>query len=189
MSKKNAILEAAIKIFAKNGYQESTIAQIAEEVGVSDANLYQHFKNKEDLLFKIPEEKMEEVINMSELHLMGIKGALNKIRKYVWFYLWFYETNKDWASIVVLELKTNKNFMKTAGYKFVKQYTGIILKVIEEGKAEGCIRTDINSYIFRCMLLGTLEHITIRWLLYNNSESLVTYADEVADLLIQSVKS
>jgi TetR/AcrR family fatty acid metabolism transcriptional regulator len=187
MSKRDEILEVAMKIFAKNGYQESTIAQIAEGVGISDASIYQHFKNKEDLLFKIPEEKMEEVINMIKLHLQGIKGALNKIRKYVWFYLWFYETNKDWVSIVMLELKTNKNFMNTPGYELVKQYTGIIIKIIEEGKAEGCIRTNVNPYIFRYMLLGTLEHMTIRWLMYGNPESLVTYSDEATDLLIKAV--
>ncbi len=188
MSKKCSILEAAMEVFAKNGYQESTIAQIAERAGISDANIYQYFKNKEDILFQIPEEKMQELIGMIELHLMGIKGVFNKIRKYVWLYLWFYQTNKDWVSIVMLELKTNKKFINTEGYKLVKQYTGIVLRLIEEGKAEGCIRQDVNSYIFRSLLLGALEHISIRWLLQNNSESLVACADEITDLLIQSVK-
>jgi TetR/AcrR family fatty acid metabolism transcriptional regulator len=120
--------------------------------------------------------------------LHGIKGTLNKIRKFIWFYLWFYETNREWATIVMLDLKTNKRFLETDGYLLVKKFTSKCITLAEEGKEEGCIRKDIDPYIFRSMVIGTIENLTIRWLLLNKPKNLVSYADGVADLVIAAVK-
>ncbi len=189
MNKRIDILTAAMEVFARQGYQEATISSIAEKAGVADATIYEHFKNKEDLLFSIPEEKMKEVIYQANLHLQGIKGALNKIRKLVWFYLWFFENNANWASVVMLNLKTNKRFLSTPAYQLVRDFTRIMVDVVEEGKSEGSIRKDVNPYIFRSMLIGMMEHLTIRWLILNKPEKLETFADEAADLLVQAVKN
>jgi TetR/AcrR family transcriptional regulator, fatty acid metabolism regulator protein len=189
MSRKKEILNEGLKSFGIYGYQDTTISQIAEKAGVSDATIYQHFKSKEDLLFNIPEEKMEEVIQLADLHLQGIRGALNKIRKFVWLYLWFFQTNRDWASIVMIDLKTNKKFLETPGYSLVKKFTAIVLNLIEEGKKEGSVRKEVNPYIFRSMLLGLMENLSIRWLLVDKPKNLVDYADDAADLLIQAVKT
>lgn len=187
MSRKSDITNVAMGIFAQQGYQDTTISQISEKAGISDATIYQHFKNKEDLLFTIPEEKMKEVNLLAELHLQGIKGAPNKIRKFVWFYLWFFQNNRDWASIVMLNLKTSKNFVETPGYRLVRKFVKIVIDIVEEGKSEGTIRKEVNPYLFRSMLIGMIEHLTIRWLILNKPENLVAFADEVADLLIRAV--
>lgn len=186
--KKIDILNAAMEVFAKNGYQEATISNIADLAGVADATIYDYFKNKEDLLFSIPEEKMKEIISLAHFHLQGIKGALNKIRKFVWLYLWVLQTYKDWALVVMLDLKTNKKFVEMPGYQLLRQFFKIIISMVEEGKSEGCIRKEVNPFIFRSMLVGTIEHLTIRWLILNKPEELVALADDVADLLIQAVK-
>ena len=188
MDKKNEIISAAMEIFAQNGYQEATISSIAEKAGVADATIYEYFKNKEDLLFSIPEEKMKEVISQASLHLQGIKGALNKIRKFAWFYLWFFENNANWASVVMLNLKTNKRFANTPANQLVRDFLKIVIDIVEEGKSEGSIRKEVNPYIFRSMLVGMIENLTIRWLVLNKPEKLSTLANEVTELLIQALK-
>ncbi len=188
MNKKIDIINAAMEVLANQGYYDATISGIAERAGVADATIYEHFKNKEDLLFSIPEEKMKEVLSLAELHLQGIKGSLNKIRKFVWFYLWIFENNTNWASVVVLNLKTNRKFVNTPGYKMFQDLVRIVIDIIEEGKIEGSIRKDVDPYVFRNMLLGAIEHITIRWLILNKPEKLVPLADEITEFLIRAVK-
>lgn len=188
MNKKIDIINAAMEVLADQGYYDATISGIAERAGVADATIYEHFKNKEDLLFSIPQEKMKEVLSLAELHLQGIKGALNKIRKFVWFYLWIFENNTDWASVVLLNLKTNRKFINTSGYKMFQELARIVIDIVEEGKSEGNIRKDINPYVFRSLLLGAIEHVTIRALLLNKPEKLVSSADEISELLIQAIK-
>jgi TetR/AcrR family fatty acid metabolism transcriptional regulator len=188
MSKKVDIINAAMEVLANQGYYDATISDIAEKAGVADATIYEHFKNKEDLLFSIPEEKMKEVLSLADLHLQGIKGAVNKIRKFVWFYLWIFESNINWASVVLLNLKTNRKFVSTPGYKMFQDLVRTLIDIVEEGKSEGSIRKEIDPFVFRSVLLGAIEHITIRWLILNKPEKLVSYADDITELLIQAVK-
>ncbi len=188
MNKKIDIINAAMEVLANQGYYDATISGIAEKAGVADATIYEHFKNKEDLLFSIPEEKMKEVLSLADLHLQGIRGALNKIRKFVWFYLWIFENNINWASVVLLNLKTNRKFVNTSGYRMYQDLAKMIIDIVEEGKSEGSIRKEVNPYVFRSLLLGAIEHVGIRRLILNKPENLVPLADEITDLLIQAVK-
>ena len=62
-------MEAAMEVFAEKVFSEATISEIAKKAGIGDATIYEYFKNKEDLLFNIPEEKMSEIIPTFQLHL------------------------------------------------------------------------------------------------------------------------
>ncbi len=63
----------------------------------------------------------------------------------------------------------------------------IVIDIVEEGKLERAIRNDINPYVFRNILLGVIEHITIRWLILNKPERLVPLADDIAEFLIRAI--
>ena len=131
---------------------------------------------------------MKEIIRLTHLHLQGIQGALNKIRKFVWFYLWFFDNHPSWASVVMLNLKPNKRFVNTPAYQLVGEFLKTVNDIVEEGQSEGSIRKEINPYIYRSMLVGVIEHLAFRWLILNKPEKLTSLADEVADLLIQAAK-
>ncbi len=73
-SSKTAILDAAEELFAERGYRETTVAEIAALAGMSPANLYRHFENKEDIAagcchrrLEIRHQSMREVMNMKRL--------------------------------------------------------------------------------------------------------------------------
>src|SRR5699024_5898940 len=57
------IIEAAVKVIAENGYYASQVSKIAKEAGVADGTIYLYFKNKEDVLVSVFEEKMGQFIN------------------------------------------------------------------------------------------------------------------------------
>jgi TetR/AcrR family fatty acid metabolism transcriptional regulator len=105
--KKDAILEAGLDIFAQKGFQDATISEIAKQANVAEATIYEYFENKETLLFSILAKKQNEALDLLEFQLAGIKGALNKIRKLVWFYFWFFQHNRPWSSVVLMILRPN----------------------------------------------------------------------------------
>jgi TetR/AcrR family fatty acid metabolism transcriptional regulator len=187
--KKRKILNSAIKIFGDKGFQNATIAEIAKEAGVGDATIYEYFKNKEDILLAIPVEITKELIPQIHDHMMGIKGALNKLRKFIWWWLNYVEKNPGYGSIVLLELKTSKTYVSTEAYQAARNFYQILLDIIQEGQEEGTIKKEINIYLARSLCVGAMEHIIIRWLLKDRRYSLIQYADELADLLIDSLKS
>jgi TetR/AcrR family transcriptional regulator, fatty acid metabolism regulator protein len=186
--RKGKILSSAIKIFGEKGFQNATIAEIAKDAGVGDATIYEYFKNKEDLMLAIPVEITKELIPQINDHMMGIKGALNKLRKFIWWWLNYVEKNPGYGSIVLLELKTSKTYVSNEAYQAARNFYQIILDIIKEGQEEETIKKEIDPYLARSLCVGAMEHIIIRWLLKDRKYSLIQYADQLADLLIDSLK-
>lgn len=187
--KKKKILASAIKIIGDKGYQNATIAEIAKDAGIGDATIYEYFKNKEDLLLSIPVEVTKELIPQIHDHMMGIKGALNKLRKFIWWWLNYVEKNPGYGVVVLLELKTSKTYVSTDAYQAARNFYQIILDIIKEGQEEKTMKKEINPYLARSLCVGAMEHIIIRWLLKDRKYSLIQYVDELADLLVNSLRN
>jgi len=186
--RKEQILNSAIKIFGEKGFQNATIAEIAKDAGIGDATIYEYFKSKEDLLLAIPVEITKELIPLINDHMMGIKGAFNKLRKFIWWWLNYIEKNPGYGSIVLLELKTNKKFVSTEAYQAARNFYKIVLDIIKEGQEEGTIKKEMNIFLARSLCVGAIEHIVIRWLLKDRKYSLTQYADDLTDLLTDSFR-
>jgi len=186
--RKRQILSSAIKVIGERGFQNATISEIAKNAQMGDATIYEYFKSKEDLLLAIPLEMNKELIPQIEDHMMGIKGAFNKLRKFIWWYLNFFEKNPEYGSIVLLELKTSRTYISTEAYQAARTFYQVVLDIIKEGQEEGTIDNEIDIYVARSICIGAIEHIVIRWLLKDRKYSVTQYADQLIDLLINALK-
>ena len=193
MSKKiirrESIIQAAIEVFSKKDFKTASISEIAQKAGIADGTIYQYFRNKEDLFFSIPIEKTNEFRSQLELHLEGISGAFNKIRKFVWYFLYFFKTNPEYGRILMLEMRVSKSFVKTETYGFLKQSVSQAMNIIIEGQNEGVIRQDTDIYILRHLILGILEHMVSRWLLKGEKYDLLEHHQEVSRILIDGLRA
>lgn len=187
--RKKQILTSAIKVIGERGFQNATISEIAKNAQMGDATIYEYFKSKEDLLLAIPVEVTKELIPQIEDHMMGIKGAFNKLRKFIWWYLNFFEKNPEYGSIVLLELKTSRTYISTEAYQAARTFYQVVLDIIVEGQEEGTIDKEIDVYVARSICVGAIEHMIIRWLLKDRKYSVTQYADQLIDLLIKALKS
>jgi TetR/AcrR family fatty acid metabolism transcriptional regulator len=185
--KRQIIIDAAIDVFSRNGFQNSTISQIAQKGNVAEGTIYQYFKNKEDLFFSIPIDKTKEFYSELELHLQGIHGAENKLRKFVWYYLYHLQENPEYARALMLEMRVNRNFAKTKAFEPYRPLTHKVLEIIEEGQEQGFIRKDVTPYMIRHLILGLLEHIVTRWLLKGEKGDLMLQYNETVELLLHGI--
>jgi TetR/AcrR family fatty acid metabolism transcriptional regulator len=189
VNRKEDIMRAAIQVFSEKDFNRASISEIAEKADVAEGTIYQHFKSKEDLFFTIPIEKTNEFRSQVELHLEGITGALNKIRKFVWFFLYFFKSNPEYGRILMLELRVSRCFVGTDTYGILKQSVGPIMDVILEGQNGGAIRNDADPYMLRHLVLGTLEHIVSHWLLNGEKYDLLERHHEVSRVLIDALRA
>ncbi|MBN2026738.1 MAG: TetR/AcrR family transcriptional regulator [Actinobacteria bacterium] len=183
-----SIIESALQVFGEKGYYNATISEIARSAGVSEATIYEYFGSKEDLLFAIPGEITSQAVQFLESMKAYIKGAENKIRAIACGYFNLYRDNPDYSSLVLLDLKHNRKFMEADGYREVQKAAGFILDAIEEGMSSGEFRDDIDPYLVRSMILGTIEHIFFRWHLKGRSEELEDFVDLMLDVIIGGIK-
>lgn len=186
--KRQVIIDAAIEVFSRKGFQNSTISEIAQTANVAEGTIYQYFKSKEDLFFAIPIDKTKEFYHELELHLQGITGAENKIRKFVWYYLYHLQQNPEYARALMLEMRVNRNFANTKTFEAYRPLTYKILEIVEEGQEEGVVRKDVDKYMIRHLILGMLEHIVTRWLLKGEKGDLLDRYNEAVELMLQGIR-
>src|SRR3981081_2376837 len=74
------ILDAAIKVFAERGFHTATVAEIARAAGVADGTIYLYFKGKDDLLLRLFDEKMTELLADAKAALAREHTAPDKLR-------------------------------------------------------------------------------------------------------------
>ena len=188
-ARKQSILQAAIEVFSKGSFKNSSISEIAKRANVAEGTIYQYYKNKEDLFFSIPIQKTIEFTEELDLHLQGITGAFNKIRKFIWYYLYFFKMNLAYGRILMLEMRVSGSFVKTKTYNFLKKSTSRILEVVKEGQKEGVVRKDVNVYVLRQLILGILEHVVTRWLLKGGKYDLMEHYEDVTKLIANGISA
>jgi TetR/AcrR family fatty acid metabolism transcriptional regulator len=188
-SKRRLILKVATEVFAEKGFHESTISQIAQKAKIAEGSIYLYFKNKEDLLFSIPEERMENFLSGLREHLAGMKGALNKLRKLIWYHFHFYQQNKDYALILLQSIRLNPRFVSTRAYQLIREFSKLVVQIIEEGKKEGAIRADIDSRLLRDAILGAIEHVTIRGSILSRLPALTEVAEPLYSFFASGIQA
>jgi TetR/AcrR family fatty acid metabolism transcriptional regulator len=187
-ARRDRIIESALKTFAEKGFQDATISEISKAAGVSDATVYEYFKSKEELLFAIPEEITEISIRDTEKVLPFLRGAESKLRAIVQGYVTTYETNPQYANLIMLHLKTSRNFLKTRAFEVVRSAARMLLACIQEGIAEGTFKKDADPYLVRSMILGTIEHICTRKHLQGTPSNLMALVDPLVDLILDGIR-
>jgi TetR/AcrR family fatty acid metabolism transcriptional regulator len=156
-------MDAALRIFAEKGFQNSTITEISKEAGVSEATIYEYFGTKEDLLFAIPEKITNETLDKSTKVIPYIKGVEGKIRAILLFYVELYQSNPHYSALVLLQLMSNKRFRQTPAHAAIRRSSHALLDCIKEGIDDGTFKKNSNPYLIRSMLMGTIEHLFIHW--------------------------
>ena len=186
-NRRRVIIAAALKKFASKGFIGASISEISKEAGISDVTLYEYFKNKENLLFAIPEEITRKNIEEITHALTYIEGAENKIRAILLGYFRLYEENPDYTSLVLLQLRVNRNFHESDSYNLVREPARLLLNAIKEGVEAGELKADIDPYLVRSMLLGTIEHIFTRRHLLGGPDNIPTYLQPMFEIILKGI--
>ena len=182
-----AILKAAENIFAQKGFHETTISDIAKQAEVSEATIYEYFSSKEELLFTIPAETIHQYQEKNLEILEYIQGAANKLRFLIYRHLKLYASNPDYANVVMLILKGNRNFLKTEAYEIVQRSARNTTQVLEEGIQNGEFSPHIKPYLVRAIIWGTIEHLVTRKSLFGKPQDLLGFADDIVKTIYYGI--
>jgi TetR/AcrR family transcriptional regulator, fatty acid metabolism regulator protein len=180
------IVNSAKQLFAENGYLKTKVVDICRQVNLSEAALYEYFKGKEDLLLAIPDLWVNQLLIDLEDQMFGIHGAFNKLRKYVWWMYRRIEASPLDAKVVYLHLKTNASFMDTPVYENVRKLYQYLSDIFEEGKRSGEMHSELDTFVARSIVIGTMDHTVTRWLLKSMSYSLFDKADETFEMFVDA---
>jgi TetR/AcrR family fatty acid metabolism transcriptional regulator len=187
--KRAAILRAAIEVFARNGYFNSKVADIARAAGVADGTVYLYFKSKEEILHSIFNHTMEAAIKAGRERIAKLDDPREKLRVIARAHLELLGRDRDLAVVVQVELRGTTKFMEEFSAAGVSEYLHDIRSVIEEGQTAGLFRQGINATIAAKILYGALDEMATNWILSPRRYDLVPLADQVLDIFFNGVNS
>ena len=110
--KREAILRAAIKVFANSGYFNSKVADIAREAGVADGTVYLYFKSKEDILHSIFDRSVEDALGAAREQIKRVSDPKEKLRRIALLHLERLGADRDLAVVFQVELRGSTKFME-----------------------------------------------------------------------------
>lgn len=185
--KREAILRAAIKVFAVKGYFNSKVADIASEAGIADGTVYLYFKSKEEVLHSIFDRAMSEFIEEGKREISLIAAPEDRIRKIAQLHLEKLGSDRDMAVVFQVELRGSTKFMQEFSAAGFSEYLDIIRQTIEDGQKAGAFRSDIKPIVCAKILYGALDEMVTNWILSKRSYPLVPMADEVLRIFFGGV--
>jgi len=189
ITRKDLIMAKSAKLFSSKGFQNTTIQDIAKAAGISEASIYEHFKNKDDLLFSIPENTFSDMLNSLNSHLLGIKGADNQFRKLIWHYLSFMEERKEFASLFMSEIWSNQKYYYSEKNMPLVNYFQVLHNIIGNGIEEGVFRNSFDISTCCSMILGTMNHLILSLIVLKKPFNLVDKGESLEDLFFAAIKS
>jgi len=187
--KRAAILRAAISVFARCGYFNSKVADIAREAGVADGTVYLYFKSKEEILHSIFDRSVEEALGAARKRVARLKDPREKLRQIAHMHLERLGADRDLAVVFQVELRGSTKFMEEFSAAGFAEYLALIRSTFEEGQRAGLFRADLNARIVAKVLFGALDEMATNWILSKRRYKLAPMADQVLDIFLNGVRA
>ena len=181
------IVEALKSLLESKDFSSITTAEIAKNAGVTEALIYKYFKDKRDLLYQVLAEYLELYMVQAQTDLRGIKGALNKLRKSIWTHINVYATDRVFAKILLLEVRSFSDYYTSEPYKLVKEYSNILYGIVKEGIDEGEIRDDLAPEFLMQVILGCIEHVCLSGVAFGKDISPDDLTEDLCQFIFQGV--
>lgn len=181
------ILRAAIRVFARNGFFGSKVADVAREAGVADGTVYLYFKNKDHILVSIFEETMADAIAEGRAAIAALTDPRQKLERIAALHLARMGSDRDLAVVFQVELRSSTKFMEQFSETKVSEYLDLIRGVVREGQQNGTFRSGTDATIVSKVFFGALDEMVTNWVLSRKRYDLRTTAGPVMDLLFNGL--
>lgn len=152
------IIEAATDLFYEKGFEKASLRDIALRVGITQAAIYYHFKNKEQILYTIIEKYANEILSVLDASLSGDADPLEKLQSVIAQHIIYMETRGKGAKIMI----EDKKFLSGDFNRLVRDkekcvynfYKNRLAELQKEGKIVAC---DLTATTFS--MLGMINWI------------------------------
>ena len=186
-NKYHLILEAAVKVFARQGFYQSTVAQIAKEAGVADGTIYLYFKNKDDILVHFFHYKTKQVFERFRTEVDNAESSLDKLRNLIRRHLSEFQQDRDMAVLYQVGTHQIDRLAEDQIREMSKMYQDLVSEIVEVGQQEGSIRKDLYVGLVKRFILGAVDEVINTWLHSEHDYDLVSMADPLVELFVRGI--
>lgn len=154
------ILGAARRLFAEEGYDSTSVAAIAREVGVVEGALYRHFPSKRDLLHQVIHSFYEPLIRSAVEGLAQVSSPYEQIRFLIRRQLEAMTEDPQLCRLIISEARSFDDYYDSEVAGLSRRYTSLLMSAFSDGVEQGVFRADLSPNLVRDLVYGSIEHLT-----------------------------
>lgn len=165
-------MQATLKIVSQKGVSGLTTAEIAKEVGVSEAAIFRHFSSKNEILVATLYHVRDTLLRWSRARIAGTGSPMEKLGDILRFHLELFERNKAIPKIIFSEQIHQNERLCRVMRETIDEYMGLIGTLIQEGMEKGQFRSDLDVRMVTSVYLGLVQVSVLQWSLRGCDSSL-----------------
>lgn len=161
------IMNSMIRLLDVREFNRITTAEIAREAEVTEGLIYKYFRDKKDLLYQVLMELFQQVIDRIERETKTAHGAHDKLKTFIQASVASYAGSRVFSRIILLEVRNSESFFASNAYGLVRQYSGMLARILQEGMDTGEFAPDIEIRALREIIFGAIEHACLSCIIFN----------------------
>lgn len=163
--KRERILAAAERVFARRGFFAARVSEIAKDAGVADGTIYLYFKSKDDLLISLFENRMKQVNETLRAAIADELRTLDQLRAFIKAYLRLVHDEPAATEVLTIELRQSNKFMKEYENAEFADFLRLLGGLIAKGQEAGELDDAVPPHVAARMIFGMLDELALAWVL------------------------
>ena len=185
LKKSEEVHRVVARLFAYRGYHSTSMREIARELGMNQSSLYHYFKSKEDILFKLMNGAIDDVLATLKKICAADLAPEEKIRKVLGFYTRYYAGDRERLTLLINEMNSLNNDYRLILVEKQREYVLLIKSILNELAEKGRIK-EINPAVATFAFFG-MVHYTVKWYNKNGPVSLDDLAETFVEIFTNGI--
>jgi AcrR family transcriptional regulator len=190
-ARKDNLLQAAVMCFAHNGYQATTLDDIAEAAAVTKGAIYWHFKDKSDVFRAVIDERGSRLLKAIQDAMEQEQPAPQRLRGMILACLTFYRTYPEFAALLarlrsVPEPEADSQVVADIRQTY-RQVRSLIGTIVQEGAIEGSMAA-ISPEIAAVWIVSLVDGLILQWIFDPDSIDPITVGSAIADYTLELLR-
>lgn len=183
------IIDAAVIAIAENGYHQAQVSKIAKQAGVADGTIYLYFKNKEDILISVFQEKMGVFVDNLQDIIKNGSSSSEKLEQMIENHFRVLSNDRHLATVTQLELRQSNKEVRLKINAILKEYLKLLDEILIEGMLSGEFNQTMDIRLARQMVFGTIDEMTTTWVMNEYRYDLLALSPKVTRLVLNGLKA
>jgi AcrR family transcriptional regulator len=162
--KRRLILDAAIRVFAREGFHRCRVSDIAREANVAYGLVYHYFRSKDEVLDTLFTERWTLLLDAIAEADRADSAAREKLHSIAGFIIDSYANDPDLMKVIIVEVTRAANTFGRAHLTEIRRAYESISAIVAQGQAEGAFRSDISADFATLCFYGAIEQLLTAWI-------------------------
>jgi TetR/AcrR family transcriptional regulator, fatty acid metabolism regulator protein len=164
VDKRRLILDAAIRVFARQGFHHCRVSDVADEAGVAYGLVYHYFDSKEEILNTLFAERWQLMLDaITEIDSQSVP-ARDKLYMVASFIIDSYHHEPDLMKVIIVEVTRAANTFGREHLEKIREAYGMIAAIVEKARADGSFKEDISADFAAMCFYGAIEQLLSGWI-------------------------